>query len=193
MGRRGPDGSGKRAGDKRNFLASGVQIGSFVGLLLGTAAFSLVTALTTAEQFLTWGWRLPFVISILFALIGLWIRAGVPESKCSPKSRKNTSRPHPAEALRTSPKKILAMIGMRMVDQSTFYMGFTFSLAYVKNYTDTPTSTVLTASMVAMVLAIPLPHSGDASRTSTAGWFYIIGPLRGRGSGPLLRRPRERN
>ena len=83
-----------------------------------------------------------------------------------------------AEALRTSPKQILAVIGMRMVDQSTFYMGFTFSLAYVKNFTDTPTSTVLTASMVAMVLAIPfLALWGRLADRYGRKWFYIIGPL----------------
>jgi MHS family shikimate/dehydroshikimate transporter-like MFS transporter len=165
---------------KRNFLATGVQIGSFVGLLLGTAAFSLVTALTTAEQFLAWGWRLPFVISILFALVGLWIRAGVPESAefTAVKEEHNDARAPLAEALRTSPKQILAVIGMRMVDQSTFYIGFTFSLAYVKNFTDTPTSTVLTASMVAMVLAIPfLALWGRLADKFGRKWFYIIGPL----------------
>ncbi|YCK79957.1 MHS family MFS transporter (plasmid) [Arthrobacter sp. D3-18] len=165
---------------KRNFLATGVQIGSFLGLLLGTAAFSLVTAMTTPEQFLAWGWRLPFVISILFALVGLWIRAGVPESAefAAVKEEHKAAQAPLAEALRTSPKKILAVIGMRMVDQSTFYMGFTFSLAYVKNFTDTPSSTVLTASMVAMVLAIPfLALWGRLADKFGRKWFYIIGPL----------------
>ena len=140
----------------------------------------LVTALTTAEQFLAWGWRLPFLISILFALVGLWIRAGVPESAqfTAVKEEHKDARAPLAEALRTSPKQILAVIGMRMVDQSTFYMGFTFSLAYVKNFTDTPTSTVLTASMVAMVLAIPfLALWGRLADKYGRKWFYIIGPL----------------
>ncbi|VXB88792.1 MFS transporter [Citricoccus sp. K5] len=166
--------------NKRNFFATGVQIGSFVGLLLGTAAFSLMTALTTEEQFLDWGWRIPFVISILFALVGLWIRAGVPESTefTEAKSDHEETRAPLAEAIRTSPKKILAVIGMRMVDQSTFYMGFTFSLAYVENFTDTPTSTVLTASMVAMILAIPfLGLWGSLADRFGRKWFYVVGPL----------------
>src|SRR6478752_9008017 len=165
---------------KRNFLATGVQIGSFVGLLLGTAAFSLVTALTTPEQFLAFGWRLPFLISILFALVGLWIRAGVPESAefTAVKEEHKDARAPLAEALRTSPKKILAVIGMRMVDQSTFYMGFTFALAYVKNFTHTPPATVLTPSLVAMALAIPfLALWGRLADKFGRKWFYIIGPL----------------
>ncbi|RZK58621.1 MAG: MFS transporter, partial [Rhodococcus sp. (in: high G+C Gram-positive bacteria)] len=166
--------------NKRNFLASGVQIGSFLGLLLGTLAFSIVTNLTTEEQFDTWGWRLPFLVSILFALVGLWIRRGVPESKVFAEleeTKKKQAAPL-LEALRTSPKQILAIIGMRLVDQSTFYIGFTFSLVYVKNYTDTPPSSVLTASMVALVLAVPTTSLwGLLADRFGARWFYIVGPL----------------
>ncbi|PBC51632.1 MFS transporter [Rhodococcus sp. ACPA1] len=166
--------------NKRNFLASGVQIGSFLGLLLGTLAFSIVTNLTTEEQFDTWGWRLPFLVSILFALVGLWIRSGVPESKVFAEleeTKKKQAAPL-LEALRTSPKQILAIIGMRLVDQSTFYIGFTFSLVYVKNYTDTPPSSVLTASMVALVLAVPTTSLwGLLADRFGARWFYIVGPL----------------
>lgn len=166
--------------NKRNFLASGVQIGSFLGLLLGTLAFSLVTNLTTDRQFETWGWRLPFLISIVFALVGLWIRSGVPESKVFEEieeAKKKQTAPL-LEALKTSPKQILAIIGMRLVDQSTFYIGFTFSLVYVKNYTDTPPSSVLNASMVALVLAVPATSFwGFLADRFGPRWFYIIGPL----------------
>ncbi|OZC87144.1 hypothetical protein CH254_15770 [Rhodococcus sp. 06-412-2C] len=166
--------------NKRNFHASGVQIGSFLGLLLGTLAFAVVTNLTTEAQFLAWGWRLPFVISILFALVGLWIRSGVPESREFvelEQEKKKRSAPL-VEALKTSPKQILAIIGMRLVDQSTFYIGFTFSLVYVRNFTDTPPSTVLTASMVALVLAVPIT-SFWAFLADRIGirWFYVVGPL----------------
>lgn len=166
--------------NKRNFVASGVQIGSFLGLLLGTLAFSLVTTLTDEQQFQSWGWRLPFLISILFALVGLWIRSGVPESREFAeleRTKKKQAAPL-LEALRTSPKQILAIIGMRLVDQSTFYLGFTFSLVYVKSYTDTPPSSVLTASMVALVLAVPATSLWGllADRVGTR-WFYVVGPL----------------
>ncbi len=166
--------------NKRNFVASGVQIGSFLGLLLGTMAFALVTNLTTEEQFQSWGWRLPFLISIFFALVGLWIRSGVPESKVFAEleeTKKKQAAPL-VEALKTSPKQILAIIGMRLVDQSTFYLGFTFSLVYVKNYTDTPPSSVLAASMVALVLAVPITSFwGFLADRVGARWFYVVGPL----------------
>ncbi|MBY4108218.1 MHS family MFS transporter [Rhodococcus fascians] len=165
---------------KRNFLASGVQIGSFLGLLLGTLAFSLVTTLTNEQQFEAWGWRIPFLVSIAFALVGLWIRSGVPESREFVKieeAHKKQSAPL-IEALKTSPKQILAIIGMRLVDQCTFYLGFTFSLVYVKNYTDTPPSSVLTASMVALALAVPATALwGTLADRFGARWFYIVGPV----------------
>ncbi|MFI5719607.1 MFS transporter [Nocardia sp. NPDC051750] len=165
---------------KRNFLASGVQIGSFLGLLLGTFAFSIVTNLTTDQQFDSWGWRLPFLISILFTAVGLWIRTGVPESKVFAEleeTKKKQTAPL-LEALTTSPKQILAIIGMRLVDQCTFYLGFTFSLVYVENYTETPPSSVLTASMVALMLAVPITSLwGFLADRFGPRWFYIVGPL----------------
>lgn len=165
---------------KRNFLASGVQIGSVLGLLLGNAAFWLVMFFTTDEQFQSWGWRLPFLVSIVFALVGLWIRTGVPESREFvelEKQHKKQAAPL-LQALRTSPRQILAIIGMRLVDQSTFYIAFTFSLVYVKRYTDTPPSSVLTASMIVLALAVPAISLWAflADRWGRRP-FYIVGPL----------------
>ncbi|MEV4730094.1 MFS transporter [Saccharopolyspora sp. NPDC049426] len=165
---------------KRNFFASGVQTGSFIGLLLGTAAFSLARGLTTDEQFMAWGWRIPFLISIAFALVAFWVRSGVPESaKFKEIAREDHKARAPlAVALRTSPKQILAVIGMRMVDQSTFYIGFTFALAYTSNFTDNSPANVLTASMIAMILAIPSLSlwSTLADRYGRRP-FYIAGPI----------------
>ncbi|XVQ07713.1 MFS transporter [Spirillospora sp. CA-255316] len=171
---------------RRNFMASGVQIGSFIGLLLGNAAFWLIMAFTTDAQFQAWGWRIPFAISIIFALVGLWIRQGVPESReFVEAAEKHGKESAPlVEALRTGPKQILAIIGMRLVDQSTFYLAFTFSLAFVKDHTDTSADTVLTASMIALVLAVPAT-SFWASLADRWGRrpFYIAGPLCAAGAG----------
>ncbi len=165
---------------KKNFLASGVQVGSFIGLLLGTAVFSLMQALTTQTQFEAWGWRIPFLVSIAFTAIGLLIRKGVEESAEFAKvkvERQRASAPLWV-ALKTSPLQILAVIGMRLVDQGCFYIAFTFSLVYVENYTEHPTSTVLTASMIALCLGSFLtPAYGKLADRVGVRWFYIAGPL----------------
>lgn len=175
---------------KKNFLASGVQVGSFIGLLLGTAVFSLMQALTTQAQFESWGWRIPFLISLVFAVAGLLIRTGVAESTefAEAKEKREQTRAPLWVALKTSPLRILAVIGMRLVDQGCFYIAFTFSLVYVENYTDHPTSTVLAASMIALALASFLtPVYGKLADRVGVRWFYVSRPpLRRRGRGPVL-------
>ncbi len=56
--------------NKKAFYSSGVQVGYGVGLLLSTGLVSLISQLTTDEQFLSWGWRIPFIFSIVLVLIG---------------------------------------------------------------------------------------------------------------------------
>ncbi|MGI8305898.1 MFS transporter [Saccharopolyspora hattusasensis] len=165
---------------KKNFLSSGVQFGSFIGLILGTAMFALMQSLTTQAQFEAWGWRIPFLISLVFAVLGLLIRLGVAESTEFVEAKENHQRVKSPlqDALRTAPLQILAVIGMRLVDQASFYIAFTFSLVYVKNYTDHSTSTVLTAQMIALVLGCILTptYAKFADRVGVR-WFYIVGPL----------------
>jgi MHS family shikimate/dehydroshikimate transporter-like MFS transporter len=55
-------------------------VGYGVGLLLSTGLVSLISANTTNEQFLSWGWRLPFLFSVVLVLVALWIRNGMAES-----------------------------------------------------------------------------------------------------------------
>ncbi len=55
-------------------------MGYGVGLLLSTGLVSLISSLTTDEQFLSWGWRLPFLFSIVLVLGALWVRNGMEES-----------------------------------------------------------------------------------------------------------------
>ncbi|STW49756.1 Shikimate transporter [Klebsiella pneumoniae] len=66
---------------KKAFYSSGVQVGYGVGLLLSTGLVSLISSLTSDQQFLSWGWRVPFLFSVVLVLIALWIRNGMAESQ----------------------------------------------------------------------------------------------------------------
>lgn len=66
--------------NKKAFYSSGVQVGYGVGLLLSTGLVSLISMMTTDEQFLSWGWRIPFLFSIVLVLGALWVRNGMEES-----------------------------------------------------------------------------------------------------------------
>ncbi|RQZ62321.1 MFS transporter [Burkholderia sp. Bp9004] len=167
---------------RRNFLSAGVQTGSFVGLLIGTAVFFLCQKLTTHDQFMAWGWRIPFLLSIFLTSVALWIRRSVQESTAFDEVKK-----HHAETgaplgivLRTNPLQILAVIGMRLLDQSTYYLAFTFALAYVTNYTHVPPSNVMIASMISMALAmVTLPTFAKLADRFGIRWFYAIGSVVG--------------
>ena len=67
---------------KRGFYGSFVQIGFPIGLVLATLAFALVTKLPEAD-FSAWGWRIPFLVSIVLLAIGIFVRARVPKRRCS--------------------------------------------------------------------------------------------------------------
>jgi MHS family shikimate/dehydroshikimate transporter-like MFS transporter len=102
MGRRGAAGGRKCAQNKKAFYSSGVQVGYGVGLLLSTGLVSLISANTTDEQFLSWGWRLPFLFSVVLVLVALWIRNGMAESpNLNSSSRKRSCR-RPKSACRSS-------------------------------------------------------------------------------------------
>lgn len=85
--------------NKKAFYSSGVQVGYGVGLLLSTGLVSLISSFTTDEQFLSWGWRLPFLFSVVLVLGALWIRNGMSESaefeqqlQKTPAAKKNACR-----------------------------------------------------------------------------------------------------
>lgn len=70
-----------------------MQVGYGVGLLLSTGLVSLISSLTTDEQFLSWGWRLPFLFSVALVLIALWIRNGMAESQEFEAQQRQTNAP----------------------------------------------------------------------------------------------------
>ncbi|MFE0225253.1 MFS transporter, partial [Streptomyces albidoflavus] len=65
---------------RRGFWASWPQTGAPAGQLLATAVLAVLTAVLSEQAFISWGWRIPFLLSGLLVLVGLWIRLSVEES-----------------------------------------------------------------------------------------------------------------
>lgn len=107
---------------KKAFYSSGVQVGYGVGLLLSTGLVSLISALTTNEQFLSWGWRIPFLFSIVLVIAALWVRNGMEESaefeqqQTTPATKE---RLPVMEALTRHPGAFLKIIGLRLCELLT--------------------------------------------------------------------------
>ncbi|WP_199740375.1 shikimate transporter [Saccharopolyspora rhizosphaerae] len=116
------------------FFSSGVQVGYSVGLLLATGVASAVQAFTSDSAFESWGWRVPFLVSVVFVAIALWIRSGVPESEVFRErvaARQPARRKLPVlDALRRHPAAFFQIIGLRLGELLTMYIVTTFALAY---------------------------------------------------------------
>jgi MFS family permease len=115
----------------RGFIASWPQFGVPVGLLLSNGILSLTTALT-GPNFAIWGWRIPFLISIVLVGVGLWIRLGVLETPTFVRllEEKRTSRAPVAEVLRRNWREVILTCLIRTGQQAPFYIFVTFVLTY---------------------------------------------------------------
>src|SRR5690606_5516731 len=71
---------GKGAAERRGFCASGPQTGAAAGQLLATGVLAFLTAVDSAAAFGGWGWRVPFLLSGVLVIVGLWLRLSVDES-----------------------------------------------------------------------------------------------------------------
>ncbi|WP_081686543.1 MFS transporter [Candidatus Solirubrobacter pratensis] len=119
---------------RRGLIASWPQVGVPIGLLLSTGAVSLFTHLT-GDGFDSWGWRIPFLLSILLVGLGLWIRLGVLDSPMFQREVENATveRQPVLEVIKRNPKEILLSAMLRMSEQMPFYIFTVFVLEYGKD------------------------------------------------------------
>lgn len=116
---------------KRGFRASCVQAGVPIGLLLATAIFRTCSSLPE-EQFLSWGWRIPFLSGLLLTGVGLFIRMHVVESPVfqQVKDAKVEKSMPVLEVLRTHPRNVVLAMGARFAENACFYIFSVFVLTY---------------------------------------------------------------
>jgi MFS transporter, MHS family, shikimate and dehydroshikimate transport protein len=138
----------EHARSRRGFWGSFLTVGILLGLVLGTLAFSLFNGLPAAA-FLAWGWRIPFLLSIVLVGLGLYIRTQVAETpEFTEVKQRNEHARLPLLAALREPRNVLAILGMRMAENSSFYVYSVFVLAYVTQFLHLPRSLVLAAVMV---------------------------------------------
>jgi MFS family permease len=143
--------------DRRGFYGAVPQTGALFGLALGSLAASVTSSVFSDTGFLLFGWRVPFLLSFILVLTGLWIRNRVDETP----SFKKVQSEHRAvkipivETLQHHWRAVLITIGAKFVETSTFFIFATFSISYAVNLGYTK-STVLNALLFAALLAIPV-------------------------------------
>lgn len=139
--------------DRVGFYAAWSQLGVSGGFVLSAAAFYLVQMLPQ-EDIMSWGWRLPFLASILIFGVGVYIRRRLPESKEFVQEQVRQDQPEhmPAmEVLRKHPKAVLQAMGLRIAENGSAYLFLAFTIAYAK-FTGLDTQLVLASVMVAMIV-----------------------------------------
>lgn len=121
------------SGGRRGFFGGLVQIASPVGLLLANAVFSIVTFLVSEEAFFAWGWRVPFLLSSLLVVTGLWIRVQVEESPMFQEieATEDVEEHSPLKEVLTQHwRQVLIAIGSRIGSDVTFYIFNILVLVY---------------------------------------------------------------
>jgi MHS family shikimate/dehydroshikimate transporter-like MFS transporter len=144
----------------RGFYGSWPQIGVPAGLLLSTSAFAVLARLPEA-QFLSWGWRVPFLLSVLLVGVGLVIRLHILETPAFARVKEagaQVRRPV-VEVLRTHPRELLLAIGVRLAENASFYVYTVFVLVYATEKVGMGRETVLGGIVLAAacsLVAIPM-------------------------------------
>ena len=117
--------------NRRGFYGSWPQAGAPAGLVLATAAFAPVAALPQ-DQLLSWGWRVPFLLSIVLLVVGLFVRLRVEESPAFEAIRRSgtTARMPLVEAIKRHPRNILVAFAACLAPFLVFYLFSTFVLSY---------------------------------------------------------------
>ncbi|MGX4688957.1 MFS transporter [Streptomyces sp. JNUCC 63] len=159
----------EHGGDKhRGFWASWPQCGAPGGNLLATGVLALLAAVQSEEAFLSWGWRIPFLLSGVLVVIGLWIRVSVSESpvflaaqaKAEVEAAKGATEKAPVvEVFRRSWREVLGAIGTRFGENVSYYILTSFVLVYVTTHLELPKSTALNAVLIGSAIhfcTIPL-------------------------------------
>ena len=196
--------------DQRGWYGAYAQAGAPMGVILANLAFIGVSSSMSDEAFLEWGWRLPFIASIVLIGISMYIQLKIEDTEAfknlseaqaaSDKPAEIVERSPVVEAIRKYPKRIMLAAGAFLSVQVTFYILIAFVIAYGVNSPDLNLSrdTMLMAVLVAAAIMVPTQFyfSGLSDRIGrknvykwgailTGAWGFALFPLIDTGN-PML-------
>lgn len=166
-----------RSHGSRGLVASWPQFGVPSGLFISNLAV-LAFSSWSGDQFLTWGWRIPFALSIVLVGIGLWVRLGILETPVFQKlvSERKIEKAPIREVIVRQPREILLSALLRMAEQAPFYIFTAFVFAYATGTLKMSRDFVLLAVLVASLVSfITIPLSGHISDRIGRRKMYLIG------------------
>ena len=174
-----------RRPEHRGFWASWPQAGAPAGQLLSTGVLAVLAAFQSDEAFASWGWRIPFLLSVLI-LVGLWVRLAVSESPLFLEAQRKAEAAAAATGaaeqapiltvLKRYKREVLVAMVARMAENVSFYILTAFTTAYLINVVGVPSSFALNAVLIASgVHLVTIPLWGALSDRVGRRPVYLLG------------------
>jgi metabolite-proton symporter len=164
---------------KRGFYGSWPQIGVPAGLLLANLVYRPFSRMPQAA-FLSWGWRVPFLLSIVLVAVGLLIRVRILETPAftSMKEARREARQPILEVLTRYPKPVLLAMGARLAENGAFYLYSVFVLVYAAQHVHMDSGIVLGALILAATVELAaIPAYGALTDRIGRKPVYLFGGI----------------
>ncbi len=168
-----------RTSAHRGFITSWPQWGGPAGLLLANLAVLVFSAIS-GDQFLVWGWRIPFMLSIVMVGVGLYIRLGILETPVFRRivAEERVERAPVLEVIKRQPRQVILSACLRMAEQGPAYIYLAFVFAYGTQVLHTSRNFLLTSLIVAgLVSFVTIPVAGALSDRFGRKRIYLIGSV----------------
>jgi metabolite-proton symporter len=171
--------------DQRGFWSSWPQAGVAMGNLLATGVLWVLAAVQSDSTFNAWGWRIPFLLSAVLVMVGLWVRLSIEESpvfqeaKAEIEEKKQTASHMPIlEVIKTYPKEVFIAMGMRMAENISYYIFTVVVITYLTEFAGQDKGPILKALLVgSAVHFVWIPVVGAISDRVGRRPLYFAGAI----------------